>query len=217
MLMVSGCGHQGTARSTGPTPPEQPTLPPVRRVIGGVLLADAPPKLAAQCATTARELGYAVACPTLVPVGAQPANAPSDNFPGFGNPWVSPGCDGEKTHEFMNISWPTKKRVGHFVLVASNAIESPETIIYSPLASNAHVGHVVLGGTVSVQGVRAYWASVPQGGESAFGGHLVLVWSIGHRTYALGFHGIDQMARDLDLVIARTLRIVSSVRAAPHG
>jgi hypothetical protein len=193
--------------------PTQPQHVRVRRVIEGVFLVASPPLMAAQCAATARRLGYTLACPALVPLGARPANSPSDNCPRFGNPWVSQGCDGEASHEFSNLAWPTSTRIGHFVLIASNGIESPETIIYSPLRSNAHIAHISLHGSSRVQGHRAQWATVPEGGESAFGGHLVLVWSIGHHTYALGFHGTDKTARELDLAIAQTLRFVSpSVR-----
>lgn len=38
--------------------------------------------------------------------------------------------------------------------------------------------------------------------------HTILVWQVGGRTYALGFHGTDQGARELDQAVASSLRFV---------
>jgi hypothetical protein len=50
----------------------------------------------------------------------------------------------------------------------------------------------------------------PRTNESAFTGHVVLVWTAGAHTYAVGFHDMSTRAvtRAMDLELVRNLRLV---------
>ena len=47
---------------------------------------------------------------------------------------------------------------------------------------------------------------------SAFASHVVLVWTVGQHTYAVGFHDISTLNQTLalDLTLARGIRLVSA-------
>jgi hypothetical protein len=66
-------------------------------------------------------------------------------------------------------------------------------------------------GLVRVHGQRMRWIFVPEDTEgSVMAGHLMLVWSAGSHTYALGFHDLWglRLNRALDLAVASHLVMV---------
>lgn len=68
-------------------------------------------------------------------------------------------------------------------------------------------------GTVRVGGwtMREVYADPATNEGSSFSGHLVLVWTSGGHTYALGFHqaGSRHETRKLNLAVARSVSLVS--------
>jgi hypothetical protein len=73
---------------------------------------------------------------------------------------------------------------------------------------------VRMAGSETIRRWRARWVFVPPGTNqgSAFARHLVLVWSVGTHTYAVGFHETSTMAiaRAMDLTLVRHLRLIGS-------
>jgi len=71
---------------------------------------------------------------------------------------------------------------------------------------------VEVDGWTTVRGRRIRWMFVPPATNegSAFAGHVVLVWTTGGHTYAVGFHDATTRcaARAMDLELARHLRMV---------
>jgi len=47
---------------------------------------------------------------------------------------------------------------------------------------------------------------------SAFASHVVLIWTVKHHTYAIGFHDVSTIERTLtlDLKLAEGIRLVSA-------
>jgi len=66
-------------------------------------------------------------------------------------------------------------------------------------------------GWIGVNGWKARWVVVPLRGESIFSGHVVLVWTTGGHTYAVGFHDWNPrpVTRAMDLELVRHMRMVT--------
>jgi hypothetical protein len=47
---------------------------------------------------------------------------------------------------------------------------------------------------------------------SAFASHVVLIWTVGQHTYAVGFHDVSTIKQTLalDLTLARGIRLISA-------
>jgi hypothetical protein len=174
--------------------------------IAGVAFTDAPSELEHQCQTTATSLGFAIPCPSKLPVGAQPTVFVGGNCPGR-SVWVGPGYSAESPYAFASIQWPDPKRTGHVVFVGAPTEMSASAIIYSRLPSS-EAGALQSKGHTAVQGVPADLFAVPDDSATAFGSHLVVVWTLNGHTYALGFHGTDDDARQLDNAVTSSLRMV---------
>jgi hypothetical protein len=169
-----------------------------------VELAAAPPAVARDCAATARSVGYAVACPTLLPVGSSTVR----DVPDF----MTPAADrGPLAHWVaFNAEFPAEGTdldpgylggKGHLAIVISPRPASARQMIY-----HGSVGQIPFAGSDHVDGVTGRWYVVI--GESLFTSHLVLVWTVGGHSYAVGFHSLGQDSRRLGLQVARHLALV---------
>jgi hypothetical protein len=163
--------------------------------------------LAGQCRWAARTLHFAVPCPRLLPEESSADQGPSGGACPNLSMNFGPGCDGERRYSFASIGFPTNARVGHLVVIGAPTVMSAKDIINSPVRG-AGEEPVTVVGTASVKGHRAQVVRVPFSSATAFGEHLVLVWTVAGHTYALGFHGLDPMARRLDLAVAASVTLV---------
>ncbi len=168
------------------------------------------------CVKTARSLRYAVPCPAVLPqavlqhytcLGAFMAANPCSSPPWRGWMTASGGVDASgvgitpsNTEHFVMEGVPY--RTTSYDLVANGPVwrsmGQPRTV--RPL------------GWVTIGGRRMRWIIVPQNTQGSFmAGHLMLVWSTGSHTYALGFHNLYglSLAKALDLAVARHLSMVS--------
>lgn len=84
---------------------------------------------------------------------------------------------------------------------------SASAVIASPQPSS-EAGALRVVGRTSVGGAQAVLVQVPSSSEPAFGSHLVLIWTVASHTYALGFHGLDHAAEELDKAVAADLVLV---------
>jgi hypothetical protein len=65
---------------------------------------------------------------------------------------------------------------------------------------------------VKVGGRRVRAVLVPRGSQTAFGDHVVLIWTVGQHTYGVGFHNFAG-ARETELLdeeLARYVKLVQS-------
>jgi hypothetical protein len=200
-LVLSGCGG---SRASAPRP-----LP--------LEFVRAPASLRRDCSRTARAVGYAVPCPTRVPRRLVPT--PPAGPSGCVVRIVGRGCGGAWTRWVTGSSevagaFPPQ----HLVLTASSRpVHDYAKATHGPGWYPA--ARVEVGEWTRVNGRRMRWVFLPPETNegSAFADHLVLVWTAGGHTYAVGFHVTTTRAaaRALDLELARHLRLVSPRWAAP--
>lgn len=205
-LAAAGCGRPDSpAAVRKPAPPK----------VAGVTLVDAdrisarPAHTAASdCRSAARQVGYAIACPGLLPKDSVPTAAGPACPLRYQGVFVHPACVGGRKLAFMSVEWPTAARAGHLVVVTTSTRLPPLAAITAPVPP-ALYDRVEPLGPARIAGRRALWLRVPQGtASSAFAGHLVLYWTTRRHSYVVGFHGFDAGARRLDLALVRSIQLV---------
>lgn len=183
--------------------------------VAGVVFGPAPAIVARECRHTARTLGYAIPCPTALPVGMAPTPGEHGCQLQFIAPAEREHCGGRQWRGWavgsMQEGDPASRRFQHLALeIAPRAIKSPATVVDWPLrlpnarltsdgAAIIHREHVAL-----------YYVPAASNFGSAQMHHLVMIWTADHHTYAYGFHVVTNLrrARELDLALGRHLRIV---------
>ncbi len=177
------------------------------RNVDGLAFEGVPAGMTAQCRATARQVGFPVPCPLRLPREAHPTVFAAGNCPGRAV-WVGPGCDGESAYSFASIEWPEDARVGHLVIVGAPTEASAAAIISSPLPPDQYAAVRTVGSS-HVGASAADVVAVEDSSSTALGGHLVFVWTVDHHTYAFGFHGTDDHARQLDDALAKDMQLVT--------
>jgi hypothetical protein len=174
-----------------------------------------PASLLGQCRRTARAVGYAVPCPRMIPDGLQPT-------PVGGGPCLH--------YRFHIVGLPcTVFSVWHGWVVGSSQIGTGGpafqhlVIQVSPTPTNFahavngpialwHRAGPVIGGSLMLNGWRMHWLFVdPEHNDgSAFMSHVVLCWTTGGHTYAVGFHTVTTKlsAAAMDYELVRNLELV---------
>lgn len=175
----------------------------------------ASPRLLAECRATARTVGYAVPCPTRVPVGL----VPSGGRAGCAIEIIGPARPCPNT-AFLWRGWVIGSSVTvdaqfttteHLVLTASpRPLSDYAKVVNGPAW---YVGARVQPlGRVTINGWRMREVLVPPASNdgSAFAGHVVLIWTVGRHTYGIGFHDLHgtRSTLALDLALARGIRLV---------
>lgn len=219
--MITGCGG-----ATPRVPVTQPqtharlsttrlTTSAVATIVATVPFAPVTAEVHSDCASTAKSVGYVVPCPTLLPLGMEA----TEPVHGCAFRIVAPvgwaGCRGVRPNGWFFGSGDVIGRGAgapgfqHLVLFAApRVIHNPARAIDGPAVFPEPVQRR---GVVDVDGLPMSLYIVPMGNPSAFRGHLVLVWTEHHHTYAYGFHvtGTISAARALDLEVARHLEAVA--------
>jgi hypothetical protein len=81
----------------------------------------------------------------------------------------------------------------HLVVTASpRRLADYARLVYG--AAGYPTAHVKPLAWVKVGTRRMRAVLVPSGSESAFGNHVVLIWTVGQHTYGVGFHNVEQFA-----------------------
>jgi hypothetical protein len=169
-----------------------------------------------ECHRTADAVGYAVPCPTLLPVGMTATSPQPQCSFAIIAPTDSPACRAPQVHGWIfGTSGVNGAGVGagdansqHLVLWgAPRVVRDPARAIDGPAVFPERV---LPRGKLRIYGTLMRWYFVPVGNPSAFRGHLVLVWTASGHTYVYGFHVTDTiaMARALDLELVRHLELV---------
>lgn len=201
--LLAGCGGNSAADATA-------------RIVAGLRLVPtramqftpANETVDDQCRNTATKLGYPVPCPGLLPLGSYPTIVQAGPFAGqYQQAYIHPGFGSARDFSFSSIEWQDPSRPAHLVVVGSPTLLDVRRIIFMPLRPGP-LDHVVVLGKEKLGSFQATWVSVPASSSTAFGGHLVIVWSTRDHTYALGFHGTGRRARSLDLAVWNSIRLV---------
>lgn len=171
--------------------------------VGGVVLVPSSGAVRRQCERAARELGYAVPCPAMLPKGSY---STPPIIEGCRLRLVGPGCFEWRRWLAGSIEFPSEVRVSHLVIQGSPRPRSPARFVHGPAWWPGANVEVV--GRYRVRGHLAHWIEVPDDSGAVLGGHLLLMWTERGHTYGIGFHGYDQGARALDLAVVRSLAMV---------
>jgi hypothetical protein len=103
------------------------------------------------------------------------------------------------------VRLPTRE---HLVIKGSpRPIRDYRRVPYAPYWRRGERADV--GGWIAVHGWRARWVFVPHQTDNIFAGHVVLAWTTGGHTYAVGFHDWNRhVTRAMDLELVRHMRMV---------
>jgi hypothetical protein len=158
----------------------------------------APKGVRKQCLTTARAVGYPVPCPRNVPrflVAVSKTIVGTSSNPSWKG-WVVGSSFGAADQ--------------HLVITASPSPTSAVKLVNGPLWYPR--ARVSLLGSVEISGIKREIVFVPPqtNDGSIFAHHIVLVWTVGHHTYGLGFHVLTtrRQALSLDEELARATELV---------
>jgi hypothetical protein len=223
LLAVAGAAGCSGGSAVSPTP--RRTEPPLSspstaaasrsrrgQSIAKVLFVPVALTVRRECEETATAVGYAVPCPTMLPLGMAPTPGvlgcqlavigPAD-LPACGGAqwrgWIVGSIQGDaaRTDGFQHLALVAAPRV---VANPARAIDGPPMIPGSRVEAR---------GVERIGGSTMHWYFVPPDRNigSGFMDHLVLVWSFSGHTYAYGFHVVNTFAqaRALDRELARHL------------
>jgi hypothetical protein len=168
-------------------------------------------KLIAMCRATARAVGYPVPCPTRVPVGL----VAFGGRPGCGLQIIGPAKPCPNT-VFRWRGWVVGSSATadeHLVLTASpQVVRSAAKVVNGPVWQRGQTVRSIGYRRVGRWRMQVVFVPPTANEGSAFASHVVLVWTVGQHTYAIGFHDISTLNQTLalDLILARGIRLVSA-------
>ena len=168
----------------------------------------APESFLETCHETARTVGYPVPCPAKILAGGTPPPRVTSCRIGL----IGAGGVGGCSHAWGLGGRFYADRSAPLVLQASpEPVRSLSRMIngpgWYPGASEVRLGTVHAGGWT----MRTVYADPATNEGSVFSGHLVLVWTTGGHTYALGFHldGSRRETQTLNETVARSVSLVA--------
>lgn len=223
MLAVTSCGA-GAQMHDHPEPKRGVAQKQIVKRVDGVAFA-VQPGLRRVCSRVARVVGYAVPCPTVLPLGLRATPRVQGCRLGIIGPGGSGACAKSWRGWIVGSSELDGANAGppgfqHLVVAgAPRAISDPARAIDGPAMLPG--SRVLRRGRFRADPITGWFYYVPASTNigSAFMGHLVMVWTSSHHTYAYGFHVVTTTAeaRALDVEIARHLVFVRPKPTAPAG
>ncbi len=171
----------------------------------------AAPKLIAMCVATAKAVGYSVPCPTRVPVGL----AAFGGRPGCELQIIGPAKPCPNTR-FVWSGWVVGSSTTadeHLVLTASpRIVRSAVKVVNGPVWQPGQTIRGIGYRQVGHWRMRVVFVPPNTNDGSAFASHVVLIWTAGQHTYAVGFHDVSTIKQTLalDLKLAEGIRLVSA-------
>ena len=170
----------------------------------------AAPSVLARCLATAKAVGYPVPCPTRVPVGLVASG-------GSGCPLqiIGPAKPCPNT-VFHWRGWVVGSSITvdeHLVLTASpRAVHSAAKVVNGPVWQPGQTVRSLGYRRVGHWRMQVVFVAPNTNDGSAFASHIVLIWTVGGHTYAVGFHDVSSIKQTLalDLTLARGIRLISA-------
>jgi hypothetical protein len=217
LVALSATGCRGGGRSHGKTESN-----PVHIAIGGLELdrvgqAKAKPtRLVRECARAAKRAGFRIACPTMLPRGANPFWGN-----GFSRGECDPGTCG--TVRLPRWTWvgtyfPIGTGLGHLVVASAPQVIDPRAFIYLVGTITPHPSRrVKVAGETKIRGhaakyvhpsLNARFDPPPRVGGIVFMGQTVLIWAEHGHTYAVGIVGQRIDVRSVEAAIAHRVTFV---------
>lgn len=195
---VPSLAHPTTHVQESPALPEASAEP-------ALVLVPAGATLLRECRSTARQVGYGVPCPRLLPQGWQGSGGgpamvrwePSGPLARWAA--LSVGFHVDTANLYSSSGW----HQGHLVIESSPFPFTPKRMFF-----HGGGGGVFPAGSTRINGTPAHWYRVL--GESEFSFHLVVVWTHAGHTYAVGFHDWTVESRTFGLEVARSVVPVGS-------
>ena len=199
LLCSTGCGGSRTS---------EPTANRVAAFIA------APRTVTMACRRTALAVGYPVPCPTRVPsaLTATSAIAPTNCRLLVLGPGGVGGC-AKGWRDWVVGSSATSE--GHLVLTASpTPLRNDARVVNGPAWYSQERVKSIARMTIHGWRVRAVFVSPNTNDGSAFADHVVLIWTVGRHTYAVGFHKLHGIRRtlELDRRLVEGMRLVAPPR-----
>ena len=155
--------------------------------------------LRAQCHTTARSLGYPVPCLRKVP--RQLGRLGGLAFIGQGppGPWRRWAVGSTSVGAEHLVATASPRPLGNYAKVVNGPAWYPRARV-RPIAW----------ATINGWRMRAVYVPPATNDGSAFAHHVVLIWTVGHHTYGLGFHNLRGVRHTLrvDEELARYITLV---------
>jgi hypothetical protein len=195
-VVAMACACSGPEHQQAGSRRPQPELAPASRALLG------------ECRRTANVVGYPVPCPSRVPAGLSPTPIVGGCRLGI----IGPGGIGACSHAWRRwVVGSSETSNQHLVLAASpHPLADPAKVVNGPAwYQGARVRPL---GPVKVNGAQMQAVYVPPGTNdgSAFAHHVVLIWTAGSHTYAVGFHDVAGIRETLalDVALARGIRLV---------
>jgi hypothetical protein len=171
-------------------------------------LVPASKALLAQCQKTADAVGYAVSCPTRVPLGLEPTAVVAGCRLGI----IGPGGAGRCAHSWRGwVVGSSETGDQHLVLVASpHALADPARVVNGPAWYPGARVRTLSRVTINGRRMRVVYVSPDTNEGSAFAHHVVLIWTMDDHTYGIGFHDVAGIPATLalDVALARGIRLV---------
>jgi hypothetical protein len=200
VCVVSACSGGAPTRSAGaPLPPE---------------LVPASKALLAECRRAADEVGYPAPCPLQVPPGLYPTAKVGGCRLGIVGAGGIGGCSHAWRHWIVGSSETPEQHL--VIAVSPRPLRAPAKVVNGPAWYPG--ARVRLLGRMTINGWRARSAYVPPetNDGSAFARHVVMIWTAGRHTYAVGFHNVEGIRRTLalDVALVRAIRLVPPRRGA---
>jgi hypothetical protein len=199
---LGGCGQS-------PSPLSQPH--------GGrhtLVFVNAPPRLTAACRATARIVGYPVPCPSRVPRGLTATGVTGAS--GCGLAIVGAGGLGACSKAWRGwVVGSSQVAQEHLVLSASpTALPDAEHAANGPAWYQKARVRLLRRMRINGWHVQAVFVPPASNDGSAFAQHVVLVWTAGRHTYAVGFHDVYGIAPTLalDTQLVRSIALVGPRR-----
>ncbi len=202
-LVAAGCSHQKGGSSTAIQ-------------VGGVDLVPAS-SVEDMCRRAADSVGFAVACPAVLPRGSHPFWAA-----GFQRGECDPGACGparKPRWTWVGTHFEAAGGVGHVVVASVPEVVDPKRFVYLVGTVAPHPSRQVrVLAETQVNGQTAEYVHpsldprldpAPRTGGVVFMGRTVLIWTEAGRTYAVGVSGPGVGERSVEAEIARRLTFVS--------
>jgi hypothetical protein len=199
---VSGCSE---SHSSTPTTGTRPTD------AAGLKFVPATAGVIAACHATARAVGYAVPCPTKVPQGLTET--------GRAGPTacvlhiIGPSCGGGGSNDPWRgwVVGSSSTPYQHLVLAVSpRALHNAAKVVNGPAWYPTARVNPLTWVTINGWRMRAVFVPPATNDGSAFARHVVLIWTLGQHTYAVGFHDVEGLRQTflLDEKLARNITLV---------
>jgi hypothetical protein len=181
------------------------------REVSPVFVAS-PPSLVAACHATAKAVGYRVPCPMRIPVGltATGRNGPTPCSLHIIGPAGTDAC-AQAWRGWVVGSSTTRSQ--HLVITASpTALTNAAKVVNGPAWYPQAKVRLLRALTIRGWHVKAVYAPPATNDGSAFAHHVVLIWTVAHHTYAVGFHDVSGMmpTLQLDERLVRSIKLLGS-------